>query len=246
MSNKLEYQRKEDTIESYVKFMENVANDQRHGYSQANRWGTPDYDCSSLVISALEQAGIPAKTKGATYTGNMYNILLACGFKNVTQSIALGSGAGLQRGDVLLYHKAGNVGHTAVYCGGGKIVHARGQSHGSPAPGDQGSEIAITAYYNPPWQYVLRYTNASVSTNVGGGYMFSVSLVRRGSTGASTKLMQTILKGKGYKGKDKKVLELDGVAGTNTIYALEKFQKAEKLIVDGQCGDSTWSKLLGV
>ena len=28
-----------------------IANDPAHGYDQDNRWG-PDYDCSSLVISA--------------------------------------------------------------------------------------------------------------------------------------------------------------------------------------------------
>ena len=44
-----------------------IANDPAHGYDQDNRWG-PDYDCSSLVISAWQQAGVPVKTKGATYT----------------------------------------------------------------------------------------------------------------------------------------------------------------------------------
>ena len=43
-----------------------IANDPAHGYDQDNRWG-PDYDCSSLVISAWQQAGVPVKTKGATY-----------------------------------------------------------------------------------------------------------------------------------------------------------------------------------
>ena len=32
-----------------------IANDPAHGYDQDNRWG-PDYDCSSLVISAWQQA----------------------------------------------------------------------------------------------------------------------------------------------------------------------------------------------
>ena len=40
-----------------------IANDPAHGYDQDNRWG-PDYDCSSLVISAWQQAGVPVKTKG--------------------------------------------------------------------------------------------------------------------------------------------------------------------------------------
>ena len=58
-----------------------IANDPAHGYDQDNRWG-PDYDCSSLVISAWQQAGVPVKTKGATYTGNMKSVFLSCGKEN--------------------------------------------------------------------------------------------------------------------------------------------------------------------
>ena len=98
--------------------MENIANDDSHGYSQDSRWGTPDYDCSSLVISSWEQAGVPVKTAGATYTGNMYNIFIKNGFIDVTDQINLNTGAGLIRGDVLLNH----VHHTAMYCGNGQEV----------------------------------------------------------------------------------------------------------------------------
>ena len=45
-------------IEKYVTWAVNIANDNTHGYSQAVRW-SPDYDCSSFVISALEAAGFP-------------------------------------------------------------------------------------------------------------------------------------------------------------------------------------------
>ena len=43
-----------------------IAADQSHGYSQVDRWG-PDYDCSSFVISAFEQAGVAVREAGASY-----------------------------------------------------------------------------------------------------------------------------------------------------------------------------------
>lgn len=134
--------------------MEAWANDNSHGYSQANRWG-PDYDCSSAVIQAYENAGVLVKSRGATYTGNMYSVFLACGFQDVTASCNLGNGSGMKRGDVLLNH----VHHTAMYCGNGQMVHARGASLGSSAQGDwvTGNEFAITGYSNYPWNCVLRY-----------------------------------------------------------------------------------------
>ena len=160
-------------VERYVQFMETVAADQSHGYSQQSRWGKPDYDCSSLVIDALEKSGIPARSNGATYTGNMHGVLTALGFVNVKKFVNLSTGSGLKRGDILL----NVVHHTAVYVGNGKIVHARGRSYGSPVPGDQGQEISISNYYNYPWDYVLRYkgvdqepspSGKSVKINKGG------------------------------------------------------------------------------
>lgn len=71
-------------VESATSFMERIASDDSHGYSQESRWGTPDYDCSSLTITAWQQAGVPVKTKGATYTGNMWHAFIACGFTDVT------------------------------------------------------------------------------------------------------------------------------------------------------------------
>lgn len=140
-------------IERATAQMEAWANDNTHGYSQANRWG-PDYDCSSSVIQAWQNAGVLVKSRGATYTGNMYSVFLSCGFKDVTSSCNLSTGAGMQRGDVLLNH----VHHTAMYCGNGKEVEARGASFGSAAPGDlTGDEFAIISYRNYPWNCVLRY-----------------------------------------------------------------------------------------
>ena len=38
-------------IDKAVTWAVGIANDNSHGYDQADRWG-PDYDCSSLVIQA--------------------------------------------------------------------------------------------------------------------------------------------------------------------------------------------------
>ena len=96
-----------------------IANDPAHGYDQDNRWG-PDYDCSSLVISAWQQAGVPVKTKGATYTGNMKSVFLSCGFKDVTSKVNLSTGSGMKRGDVLLNIAS----HTVMHIGNGQVVSA--------------------------------------------------------------------------------------------------------------------------
>ena len=130
-----------------------AADDDSHGYDQVKRWG-PDYDCSSLVITAFKQAGIPLT---CTWTGDMLQDMLARGFREVTGKIDLVTGTGLVSGDVLLHEKK----HTALYIGGGSIVNAGGNESGGTAggrTGDQtGREIRICPYYNFPWEHVLRY-----------------------------------------------------------------------------------------
>lgn len=129
-----------------------IALDDLHGYDQGNRWG-PDYDCSSLVISAYKAAGVPLT---CTYTGNMRSDMLYHGFIEA-KDVNLATGAGLRVGDVLL----NVVHHTAIYYGDGFIVHAAGNERGGATggqTGDQtGKEICVTKYYNFPWDYILRY-----------------------------------------------------------------------------------------
>ena len=128
-----------------------IANDPSHGYDQNNRWG-PDYDCSSLVISAYKHAGVPLT---CTYTGNMRSGMMLCGFVTIAYDKA--SGNGLQVGDVLLNERS----HTAMYIGNGQIVQASQNEKGGITggqTGDQtGGEINIRSYYNFPWDMALRY-----------------------------------------------------------------------------------------
>lgn len=152
-------------IEKAVQQMELWANNPAHGYDQIYRWGEyGDYDCSSSIIQALENSGIPAKSNGATYTGNMYNVLIAIGFQDVTDKVDMKNGLGIIRGDILLNH----VDHVAMSCGNGKLVQASINELGTTTggqPGDQtGTEFYIRDYYNYPWNCILRYVEPSNGT----------------------------------------------------------------------------------
>lgn len=217
-------------VEKATEWMINLANDDSHGYSQANRWG-PDYDCSSAIITAWQQAGVPVKVNGATYTGNMRAAFLIAGFKDVTPSVNLETGSGLIRGDVLLNYTS----HTAMYIGDGKIVHAR-SSEGNNIPGDQnGQEIRIQPYFNYPWDCVLRYpetiddnekeTGLAVDGQCGPmtweALAKQMPLVKRGSVGWAVAALQAMLN---FLGSD---LDIDGDCGKLTENEIKAFQEGK-------------------
>lgn len=134
------------------------AADPAHGYDQNNRWG-PDYDCSSFLISVWEEVGVPVKSMGASWTGNMKGAFLRAGFVDVTPSCELNMGAGLEAGDILLNESY----HTEMYLGDGTLVGASSNEFGGITggqPGDQtGNEIRVRPWYrySRGWDCVLRY-----------------------------------------------------------------------------------------
>ena len=152
--------------EKAIRQMETWEKDNSHGYDQDYRWGEKgDFDCSSAVIQAWQNAGVPVKSGGATYTGDMKNVFLKNGFKDITASVNRGTGTGLKRGDVLLNEAH----HVAMYCGAGKEVEAsineKGTAHGGQ-PGDQtGKEFLIRSYRNYPWNCILRYAGDQTVTS---------------------------------------------------------------------------------
>ncbi len=154
--------------EKAAAFMEQIADDDAHGYDQGSRWG-PDYDCSSLVITAYKEAGVPLT---CTFTGNMRVDMLAHGFRALAGEVNTATGAGMERGDVLLNVRH----HTAMFVGGGQIVHAAGNERGGATggkTGDQtGREICRTSYFNFPWDCVLRY--AETDSDAGGPEIYTV------------------------------------------------------------------------
>lgn len=151
------------TTKKAVEYALSIASDDSHGYDQNHRWGS-DYDCSSLVIESWEKAGVPVKTNGATYTGNMKKVFFKTGFEEVIGKVDTIDGRGLEFGDVLL--KEGS--HVAMYIGAGLIVHAsineNGKTKGGKVGDQTGKEICVRKYYNKPWNSVLRYTDEQLTT----------------------------------------------------------------------------------
>ena len=159
------------TSERAAQVMEHLCSHSAHGYSQPNRAGIGtggavseritltdgtvvgiafgDRDCSSAAIECYAALGVDCG--GATYTGNMRRCMTGTG--NFTWITDLSQ---RQRGDILLNESH----HAAVYLGGGKLgqfsISEHGTIHGTR--GDQtGYESNIKAYYNYPWNGLLRY-----------------------------------------------------------------------------------------
>ena len=231
-----------ETIRRAIEWAVGIAGDPAHGYSQVNRWG-PDYDCSSFVITAFEQAGISLRALGASTTFDMVGAFVRAGFT----AIPYKPDVALLEGDVLIHRRH----HTALYIGDGQVVHASIDERGGitgPVSGDQtGREICARSFYTPNygWEYILRWTGAAradVAKEV--SVMVSVSQCKNGDRTPEVGAIQTLLNSLGYKGKDGKILEVDSSFGINTDFAVRSFQGASGLDADGVVGQYTWQALL--
>lgn len=80
-----------------------------------------------------------------------------------------------------------------------------------------------------------------------GKVMVEMPVVRKGSECYEVGVLQAVLKAKGYKGENGKVLSIDNKFGGNTDYAVKCFQRDVYPAcgdADGVVGTLTWPKLL--
>lgn len=136
-------------IENAVAWEEQIAADDRHGYSQVHRNG-PDYDCSSFVGTALAKAEFPVSPFSTTR--NLGEQLVNAGFVPCDKP--------WKRGDIHL--AAGH--HVTMSVDANRIVHASQSENGGidGQTGDQtGKEICVRSYYDLPYANTVHYRYAA-------------------------------------------------------------------------------------
>lgn len=144
-------------IKTAVNFIVKIANDDSHGYDQEKR-NSPDYDCSSLVATALWEAGF--RVSPYSWTGNLQVQLRACGFIDCKPP--------WKAGDIHLNEKH----HVCMSINETQIAQASINENGTVTggvSGDQtGKEICIRDYYEYRygWDVHLRYAGTSPQKSV--------------------------------------------------------------------------------
>lgn len=85
--------------------------------------------------------------------------------------------------------------------------------------------------------------------------MKTFSVVEMGSKGTDVYILQALLRGAGFLNSKNKPIEIDGVAGEDTVYAINSFQTTMRAYGvecgtngknDGVCGATMWKVLTGV
>lgn len=233
-----------------VAWITETANDNSHGYQWGGN-GPQDYDCSGLVNAAWIAAGVNVNDRKRNTTQTIRTEYARHGFVNVTGSVNLNTGSGLQPGDVLVNEQN----HMAMFIGGGKIVQARSNLDGR-AGDSSGQEIRAQSYYNYPWNLVMRFAGGS-----GGGQTATQSSQpsqsakpttkkaavylpqpKKGTKGLAVETIQRQLEARGF---DVGECGVDGEFGPDTHTAVLEFQKRNSLGVDGVVGPETWAALIG-
>lgn len=223
--------------------------------------GRRGVDCSAFVWRGLKNAGfdVPGSNAGNFTTHSLFVGKNLTGFaKDNFDSIAAGNArqpnGDLQPGDLLLFKSRGGSGqHIGVFSGydaSGNIKYLGSQVSTGPAevtvkPGGywDGKTMEIVGALRPKEAFQTREpvhgsqgTGPQAPSREGAG---SNALLREGSSGEAVKTLQSQLNQLGISDGRGRALATDGKFGANTEHAVEAFQKANGLKVDGVVGAQT-------
>lgn len=151
-------------------------------YSQANRWATGVYDCSSLVYRAWQAAGVKLVHKDtgaqvATSNTEVYakdfNLIWPSSYSRIGKSFTSCTALKIQAGDVIFYKtmstsRANGITHVAQAISSSEIVQARNSKYGvtkNPISYGSGQVAAVIRY-----RYAASSSgNTASTTSVGSG-----------------------------------------------------------------------------
>lgn len=137
-------------VEDAIEWAVNTANDNSHGYSTKKRNG-PDYDCSSFICTAFNDAGFDINCNLTTKT-------MMDAFKKAGFTVYKKSQASIKRGDILL--KPGS--NSQLYLGNNQCVSASYDYDGKQGD-SSGKEIQVrnksscSFCKNKNYTYIIRY-----------------------------------------------------------------------------------------
>lgn len=156
-----------EAVNKAIKYMINLCEDDSHGYSQSNRTGRPDYDCSSSVhYSYVRGGGFSDNVVPSTTEAWPNSTLISYGI--LWEKIKIDSNYTPCPGDVLY-----RAGHVEMYIGSysgklGNFDSAKAGFHtnrGHPEEGDQtGTEADITAFDKNKTSFTYAFRSKGTST----------------------------------------------------------------------------------
>ena len=143
----------------------------------------------------------------------------------------------------------GSLGHVGVYIGKGEVVEAMGQDYGVVKT--QLHARNWTNWGMPRWidyevqgeedEIIVEPDKPKEKPSGLQAYAVYLPLLRQGSTGKAVRSAQTLLIANGCGcGPD----GVDGDFGTMTRKAVLRYQQQNGLLVDGEIGSETWSRLI--
>lgn len=206
----------------------NRANSRAYG----SKWiGKHVWDCSGLPYSVLKKFGVKIPHGSNSIWKN-----------SLSHKGELIKGMKLPVGAAIFTGTENEHGHIGTLVTPTCVCEAKGVQNG----------IVHTPLSNKKWTYWGLYKNVEYD------FIPGESVVDASTTKATTKKLTTLRKG--YRGQDVKYLQelliksggklpkygADGQFGTETLRAVQNFQRKNDLEIDGVVGKETWKKLLSV